>query len=249
MNDPRNITIALLCVSAAVRDHHARRSGLPAWRYGVIHNGVDPDDYAADLARGRQLRSGWGVGDEEVLLAFVGRLDYQKNVAVFLAAAGRLRRAGKGVRGVIAGDGPERPLVEEFLRRDDASRWAVWLGFTDDVAGVLSAADVLVLPSRWEGFGLAAAEAMAAGLPVVATRVPGLTEVIEDGESGLLVDSEDLDGLAAAVARLVDDPATRARLGLAGRRRVGERFSIAANVAAHERLYTELAGGAPARVS
>jgi len=86
-------------------------------------------------------------------------------------------------------------------------------------------------------------------LPVVATRVPGLTEVIEDGKSGLLVDSEDLDGLAAAVARLIDDPARRARLGLAGRRRVGERFSIAANVAAHERLYTELAGDAPGRVS
>ncbi len=239
----------ILCVSAAVRDHHARRSGLPAWRYGVIHNGIDPDDYAADLTRGRQLRAGWGVADEEVLLAFVGRLDYQKNVALFLAAADRLRRAGRGVRVVIAGDGPERSLVEEFLRRDDASRWAVWLGFTDDVAGVLSAADMLVLPSRWEGFGLAVAEAMAAGLPVVATRVPGLTEVIEDGKSGLLVDSEDLDGLAAAVAGLIDDPARRARLGLAGRRRVGERFSIAANLAAHERLYTELAGDAPGRVS
>lgn len=111
------------------------------------------------------------------------------------------------------------------------------MGQTDDVAGVLAAADVFALPSRWEGFGLAAAEAMAAGLPVIGTKVPGLTELIEDGVSGLLIDSEDTDALMAVINRLADDRDERMRLGSAAQQRVRDNFSIEANVTAHERLY------------
>lgn len=230
----------IVCVSRAVRDHHARRARLPLRRYAVIHNGIDADAYARHRGRRQQLRRAWAVGPGEVLIAFVGRLDYQKNVALFLEASHRLRSLRRDVRIVIAGDGPDRAAVEEFLQSGDASRWSVWLGHSDDVAGLLSAADILVQPSRWEGFGLAAAEAMAAGLPVVATKVPGLSEVVDDGVTGWLVDSEDADALAAAMRRLVERPQERARLGAAGRQRVSEHFSIAANVAAHQRLYQEL---------
>lgn len=87
-----------------------------------------------------------------------------------------------------------------------------------------------------------AAEAMAAGVSVVATRVPGLSELIEEGASGLLVNSEDLPGLVAAIERLLGDPPYRQRLTEAARQRVRERFSIAANIAAHERLYHEVIG-------
>lgn len=232
----------IVCVSQAVRDHHAGRAGLPRRRYRVIHNGIDARRYRRDPDRRRRLRRQWEVAPGEVLLAFVGRLDYQKNVGLFLEAAGRLRRAGRNVRIVVAGDGPERRVVEDFLR-GAAAGWATWLGHSDDVAGLLSAADVLVQPSRWEGFGLAAAEAMAAGLPVVATKVPGLAEVVNHGVTGVLVEPEDAEALAAAVAGLIDDADKRKRMGAAGARRVNDRFSIAANVAAHERLYEEVARG------
>ena len=118
------------------------------------------------------------------------------------------------------------------------------LGFVTDIRGMLSAADALVMPSRWEGFGLAAGEAMAAGLPVIATRVAGLSEIVVDGQTGILVDREDVVGLADAITRLAGDAELRCRLGEAARRRVIEHYSISANIAAHQALYAEVAGDA-----
>ena len=226
----------IVCVSRAVRDHHARKAHLPSWRYKVIYNGIDSDAYAPNMSRREELRRRWGVGDDEILMAFVGRLDYQKNLPMLLEAVRRLRQSRSDIRLVVAGDGPETPILEKFLRENKPGL-VIWLGRTDDVPGVLSAADIFVQPSRWEGFGLAAAEAMAAGVPVIATKVPGLTELIEDGVSGLLIDSEDTDTLAAATNQLADNRNERVRLGSAGQKRIKERFSIEANITAHERLY------------
>ena len=117
------------------------------------------------------------------------------------------------------------------------------LGLVRDVRAVLSAADIHAMPSRWEGFGLSAAEAMAAGLPVVATDVGGLREVVADGETGLLVRPGDPFALAEAIETLARDADLRRRLGEAGRRRVARKYPVDAGVAAHERLYLRLAGG------
>ncbi|MDY7011092.1 MAG: glycosyltransferase [Planctomycetota bacterium] len=226
----------IVCVSQAVRDHHARKSHLPLWRYEVIYNGIDADAYSPNLQRREELRHRWGVGGNEILIAFVGRLVFQKNLPMLLEAIGRLRSNRSDIHLVVAGDGPEAAVLEKVLSEDE-SGLTIWLGQTDDVAGVLAAADVFALPSRWEGFGLAAAEAMAAGLPVIGTKVPGLTELIEDGVSGLLIDSEDTDALMAVINRLADDRDERMRLGSAAQQRVRDNFSIEANVTAHERLY------------
>jgi glycosyltransferase involved in cell wall biosynthesis len=232
----------IVCVSNAVREHHAARTHLPLENYQVIYNGVDLDAYRPDPLQRQLLRQQWGVGPRQFVLAFIGRLDVQKNPLLFLAAWAALRQRGHDVRAVLAGDGPQRPAVEQFLRRHDHAGLARWLGRIDYVSELLAACDVLVAPSRWEGFGLMAAEAMAAGVSVVATRVPGLSELIEEGASGLLVNSEDLPGLVAAIERLLGDPPYRQRLTEAARQRVRERFSIAANIAAHERLYHEVIG-------
>ncbi len=235
----------IVCVSKAVRDHHARMSHLPLWRYKVVYNGIDTDAYAPDQRRREELRNRWGVGDDEIMVAFVGRLDYQKNLPMLLESVSRIRRVRNDIRLVIAGDGTEALILKNFLR--DQSGLAIWLGQSDDVPGLLSAADIYVQPSRWEGLPLAPAEAMAAGLPVVATKTPGLTELIEDGASGLLIDSEDTDALTKALDKLANDPDERKRLGSAAQRRVREKFSIDANVKAHERLYESIVSGAPRR--
>ena len=232
----------IVCVSQAVLAHHARKTRLPRSDYQVIHNGIDAAAYARDDQRRRELRGEWGIEAGQVVLAFVGRLDRQKNVGMFLQAARRARQAGRDIRAVIAGDGPQRPLVEQFVRDADNARWAKWLGHSEDVRGLLSAADILVQSSRWEGLPLAPAEAMAAGLPVIGTRVPGPTELIVEGATGLLVDSEDVKALADAMVKLADDPQRRDRLGSAGQRRAVEHFSVEANVAAHESLYLAVAG-------
>ena len=112
-----------------------------------------------------------------------------------------------------------------------------FLGFVQDVRAALSAGDVFAMPSRWEGFGLAAAEAMAGGLPVVAGRAAGLRELVIDGLTGRLVEADDPLALAASIEELAYDPRRRAAMGRAGEARVGEFFRIEQNVAAHERLY------------
>jgi glycosyltransferase involved in cell wall biosynthesis len=234
----------IVCVSQAVRDHHAKRSGLPLWRYVVIPNGIDAEAFSRDEASRRRLRAEWGIDGHEVLLAFVGRLDRQKGIDTLLAAISHLGARGCPMKLVVAGEGPKRPLVENFIERGEGGRFCRMLGFVTDIRGMLSAADALVMPSRWEGFGLAAGEAMAAGLPVIATRVAGLSEIVVDGQTGILVDREDVVGLADAITRLAGDAELRCRLGEAARRRVIEHYSISANIAAHQALYAEVAGDA-----
>jgi mannosyltransferase len=217
-------------------------------RYEVIYNGIDIDAYAPNPQRREELRRQWGVGDDEILIAFASRLDYQKNLPMLLEAFRRLRQSRNDIRLVIAGEkkgsgaffhqGAQHSCNTGVIdKKRLLTPFSVWLGRTDDVPGLLSAADIFVQPSRWEGFGLAAAEAMTAGLPVIGTRVPGLTELIEEGVSGLLIDSEDIDALTVTINQLADNHDERVRLGAAGQNRVKERFSIEANVTAHERLY------------
>jgi glycosyltransferase involved in cell wall biosynthesis len=231
----------MICVSRAVRDHHAKRSGLPLWRYAVIPNGIDAEAYRRDEDARRRLREEWGAG-EEPLFAFVGRLDHQKGIDILLSAMSHLGARGCPRRLIVAGDGPRRRLVENFIDRGEGGRSCRYLGFVDDVRALLSAVDVLVMPSRWEGFGLVAAEAMAAGLPVIGTRVAGLSEVVVDGQTGVLVDREDVVGLAETISRLAEDAELRGRLGDAGRERVAREYPISATIAAHEALYAEVAG-------
>lgn len=233
----------IVCVSSAVRDYHARRSGLPRWRYTVIPNGIEVESFARHQASRRRLRGQWGIGRGDVLMAFVGRLDRQKGIDTLLSVMSHLCARGEAVNLVIAGDGPQRFSVQNFMEHGPGGDRTRWLGFVKDVRAVLSAADILVMPSRWEGFGLAAAEAMAAGLPVVATRVPGLAQLVLDGRTGFLIDRGDVVGLCEAIERLAGDSALRRKLGRAGRKRVAEDFDIDDNVAAHQALYAEVFGG------
>lgn len=230
----------IVAVSPSVRDFHARRSGLPPHRYLVIPNGVDPSAYERDGESRLRLRALWKVAPDDVLVAFVGRLSEEKGVETLLAAMRKLGSPGEAPGLVIAGDGPRRKTVERFIAAEAAGRRIRLLGFTADVRGVLSAADIFAAPSRWEGFGLAAAEAMAASLPVVATRVEGLRDLVVEGQTGLLIAPDDPDALADRIMRLARDAELRERLGRAGRSRLCSRFNIAANIGAHEALYAEL---------
>ena len=199
----------IVCVSPSARDFHAARSRLPADRYVVISNGVDVTAFRRDGTARLRLRSLWGMDESDVVVAYVGRLDYEKGTDLLLSAVKLIVAGGGNVRVVIAGDGPQRRLVEEFISRNvtkDAGGGMVrYLGFVDDVPELLSAADMLVMPSRWEGFGLSAAEAMAASLPVIAFNIPGLCDVVVDGETGLLVERENPAALAETIKKLAAD--------------------------------------------
>lgn len=231
----------LICVSKSVRDFHARKALLPAEAYTIIPNGIDVAAFARDDSRRAELRLQWGLKDDDVLAAYVGRLHYEKGTDLLPAALGLLAARGAHVRCVIAGDGPLRPQMEDYVRRGPGGSFCRLLGYTGDVRGVLSAADVFLMPSRWEGWPLAMAEAMSAGLAIVAADVPGVRDLVAHGESALLFPRGDAAAFADDVQSVAGDSSLRARLSAAARKRAQESCGIERFLVAHEKLYDELA--------
>jgi len=230
----------IVCVSEGVRDFHAARTHLSPDTYTVIHNGIDADRMTRSDTLRRRFREQWGLKTSDILCAFVGRLDRQKGIDVLLDGFQRAAADNPDLHLVLAGDGPLRRRVSDWLERSPAGSRARALGFIGDVTPVLSAADIFCQPSRWEGFCLAAAAAMAAGLPVAGSDVAGLNEVVADGRTGLLRPPGDAEAFADALTRLAADAAVRADMGDAGRRRVLERFALDRFCDDHARLYESL---------
>ena len=221
-------------------------SGVDAARIVVVPSGVEADAFAVDAARRAAARRRYELADDVCALAVVGALEHRKGHAVLLEALATLHGAGLRVLG--AGEGSERAALVARARALGLEETVRFLGRVDDVAELLAAADVAVMPSRHEGLGVAALEAMAAGLPVIASRVGGLPEAVGEGENGILVAPEDPRALAAAIARLTPDRELRQRLGAAGVRRVRERFTMAGMAAKTLDLYRRVAGRDDGRI-
>jgi len=215
---------AVIAISEGVRTALIR-VGVRAERIRVVPSGIDARALAAPPAARAAVRREWGLGDDEVAVVALGALEVRKGHAVLLAAAAGLASAAPRLRYVFCGEGRQaKALAGAAAALDGAARL---VGFRRDVAACLAAADIVALPSLQEGLGVAALEAMAAGRPVVASRVGGLAEAVVHEETGLLVPPGDPTALAAALARLARDPDLRARLGAAGRARVLARYTAA----------------------
>jgi glycosyltransferase involved in cell wall biosynthesis len=226
---------AAVAISEEVR-RKLLAAGVRAERLHVIHSGVEP---AAGLpgASGRAAaRARFAVGDE-LALGIVAALETRKGHDVLWHAIARLRGDGVRLRCLVCGDGSQRSALEALARHLGIIDVVGLLGEQRQVADVLAALDVFVLPSRYEGLGVAILEAMAMALPVVATAVGGIPETVADGRTGLLVPPEDPAALAAAIAALDRDRALAQRMGEAGRRRVIAEFSMEAMASRYERLY------------
>ncbi len=198
----------------------------------VIPNGVDPSVFAPAAAEGA------GAAGEFRIL-FVGRLHTQKNVeALIESAAALLALPGPPIALEIVGDGPEREALDSLARSTGAARVLRWRGWLDkrEVIACLHGAHVLVNPSRYEGMPNTVLEAMAAALPVVASRVGGNDDLVVDGATGFLFDLAEPQGLTAALQRLRLDPALGAALGAHGRARVIGEFSWAGVAARYAQL-------------
>jgi len=213
---------AVIAISERIRDT-LRTLGVPAERIRLVPSGVDADRLLPPRGAREALRAGWGIGAREVVVLAMGALVRRKGHDLLLAAASRCEPRVP-LRVVLCGEGPERSR----LARQAAALQppAILAGFRQDVAACLAAADIVAMPSRHEGLGVAALEAMAAAKPVVAARVGGLAEVVRHGETGLVVPPDDVDALAGALTSLVADGTLRERLGSAGRSRVVARYSV-----------------------
>ncbi|MGO8788530.1 MAG: glycosyltransferase family 4 protein [Terriglobia bacterium] len=178
----------------------------------------------------------------EIIIGTAGRLVELKGIEYLLSAAAALRREFPALRVEIAGSGPQREKLEEAVVRMDLGGQVQFLGWIDDLAPVLRRWDVFVMPSLEEGFPIAALDAMGAGLPVIATSVGGVPELIEDGSTGWLVPPRDSEALASRLRLLLANPDFRVSMGAAGYERVRDRFSAAQMTESFAKLYDELLG-------
>lgn len=216
--------------------------GVPAGRLSRICNGVDTQRFRPAVA-GREALSGspFGTTPALLLVGTVGRLQAVKDqlnlVRAFARLAAQRSPAFDALRLVIAGDGPLRREVEAAIVQGGIGD-RVWLaGERSDVPDVMRGLDLFVLPSQAEGISNTILEAMASGLPVVATDVGGNAELVAAGETGLLVPAADDEALANAIARYATEPSLRSLHGLAGRQRVEAAFSLDGMVERYRRLY------------
>jgi glycosyltransferase involved in cell wall biosynthesis len=220
-----------IAVSEDIATRLVERLRWPEDKIEVIHNGVPVErlQRPVDPDLRRQLTGGQ---DRPVLLS-TARLVPQKGLEVLLRAAAQVNQA----RLVLAGEGPERAKLESEAAALGVADRVVFLGYRNDVPELLAACDVFVLPSLYEGTSLSLLEAMAAGKPVITSAIPGTDEVVVDGETGLLVRPGDVDGLVAALRRVLAEPLLRARLGAAARKRAEERSSTSIAAESVFRLY------------
>lgn len=192
-------------------------------RIVTVRNGVEAPEHPG----GGAVRSELGIGPDELIVTQVAVLRSGKGHDATAAAFLRVLEYLPQARLLLVGDGPDRELIERALEPLGTS--ALALGHRDDVPAVLDASDVVVAPSVVDAFPTVLLEAMAAGVPVVATAVGGIPEIVVDEETGLLVDAPpDVSELAGALRRVLEAPALRSRLGLAGRARYEREFTATA---------------------
>jgi sugar transferase (PEP-CTERM/EpsH1 system associated) len=218
--------------------------GVDTGRIAQIYNGVDAERFHPAVAGREALPVPGFAPPSAVVIGTVGRMQAVKDplnlVRAFLHLLRTLPVGRERLRLVMIGDGPLRREAQALLAAEGAQDLAWLPGSRDDIPELLRAMDVFVLPSRAEGVSNTVLEAMACGLPVVATRVGGNAELIEEGRSGALAPAADPAALAAAVIPYLDDPLRRHEHGRAGRARVERMFSLEAMVAAYTAVYESL---------
>jgi sugar transferase (PEP-CTERM/EpsH1 system associated) len=231
-------------VSRDLADWWATKIGIPSDKMSVIHNGVDVKLFSPAEKRLDLFPTSFAPPAVFVIGA-IGRLAKVKDQVTLTRAFLRLLELRPGLRSkvrlVIVGDGSLRTDIEGLLRSANAHELAWLPSFRDDAVDLYRAFSVFVLPSRSEGISNTLLEAMASGLPVVATRVGGNPEIVEEGRSGKLVPARDPDAMAAALLDYIDNPGLAAAHGHAARKRVVSDFNIGTMVRAYSQLYEELA--------
>ena len=230
-------TARIVAVSPGVRDFYVGR-GLPAERITVIPNGVPPARPSRftrpELLAELQLPEG------SRLVGLVGRLWQQKRVKDAIWAADLLKVIRGDVHLLLIGDGPERTRLHRFRDQVEIRDRVHFLGHREDVADLLPHFDVLLSTSGYEGQSNAILEAMAAGVPIVATDIPGTRDLVSDGQTGLLAAVGDRAALARCVNCLLDDAGLARQLGQAAQRRAEAEFSVEQMVARYAELYQEV---------
>jgi sugar transferase (PEP-CTERM/EpsH1 system associated) len=233
----------VVAVGNAVKDALIANEGIAADRIAVIYNGIDLEPYRNGSHTRESVRQELGIGSDELILIQVARLDYLKDHATAVRTLEHVRQQRPDARLLLVGEGPEESKIRQLTRQANLADAVQFLGLRKDVPRLLRAADFLLLTSISEGIPLTVIEGMAAGLPVVATRVGGMAEVVRDGDTGLLAPVGDGAALAKQVLRLAGDAELRRRIGQSGRARACADFAESRMHDSYVCLYEEMLRG------
>jgi glycosyltransferase involved in cell wall biosynthesis len=236
-----------IAISTGVRDALAASGAVGPERVDIVPSGIDPGRFRGGYGRD-DLRRDLGLAPGTTVIGQVAALADHKGQRYLVEAAKRVAASRPDARFVIVGEGELRGALERQIAAGGLTGTVILAGFREDVEKFLAGFDLFVLSSHMEGLGTSILDAMWLGVPVVATRVGGVPDVIEDGVNGLLVPPRDPEALAAATLRLLADAGLRRRLGGEGRRTVETRFTAARMVEGTAAVYRGLeraAGGAP----
>ena len=231
-------TNRVVASAESVRDFYVKQVGADAEKVDVIYNAVDWSQLTPSITRD-EMRASMGIPGDAMVVGIIARLTEQKAHRVLFDALAS-NQGLAGVHLVVAGDGELREDLKMQVEAAGLSTRVHFLGARRDLGNIMAAIDVFAMPSLWEGLPLSMVLAMGAGLPVVATRIAGIPEVVRDGVSGLLVPPGDAIALGAALARLVNDPELRHSLGATAREFVLPRFGVDEYVRSVTALYDRL---------
>jgi len=201
--------------------------GIKANRIKVIPNAVRTDiDKSSLLNQRQEARQLFGFSEEDCVLGYVGRLSPEKGLTYLIESAALARNANCPVKMLIIGEGPEQGELRNTVKRRGLESHAVFAGFQTIIDGLLPAIDIFILPSLTEGTPMSLLEAMAYGIPAIASTVGQIPEIIDSGKSGILVRPEDAEQMKDAIVFLCNKPSVRESIGKAGRKKVKRHFDI-----------------------
>jgi glycosyltransferase involved in cell wall biosynthesis len=233
-----------IAISKVIKDNILETHPILPEKLGVVHHGININDFETTAIDRQTIRKEFGVGNNDVLIGTVGRLQVGKGHFEFLEMAARLIRKHENVRFVIVGEatrGEDNKAQQLFLKAKELNfnEKLIFTGFRKDIPNVLSALDVFAFPSHAEAFGLVVIEAMAAKLPVVSSRCDGILDIVKDGSTGFLVNPKNVNELTHAVEKLILNKDLRDTMGNNGYLRAKEKFEINTMVDQIEEIYSQ----------
>jgi glycosyltransferase involved in cell wall biosynthesis len=229
----------IIAVSQAVKDFNVNNIGIPSSKIIVLHNCIETD--RARFIRTREdVRAEFGLTEDDFVIGHVGTLRKEKAHDVLLQAFAEFKQKKSDAKLLLVGDGHLREQLVAQVDQLGLVNDVIFTGTRSDVPDLHKAMDLYVFPSRNEALGIALLEAMYSGLPVVTTKVGGIPEVVKDGETGLLVESEDVEGLAQVIQHLYDTPELRKQLGQNAKEYAASNHGPEAYVDKLQALYSQL---------
>ncbi len=229
----------ITAISSATRDALVEFENFPPQKIKIIYNGIDHFKYITP--NNSSVKQSLGINQKGYVLGTVARLDPIKNHRLMIKALESVRQAFPETFLIIVGDGPERENLESFASKLGLSSYVIFTGFREDIHNYMKIIDVFLLTSFSEGTAMTLLEAMASSLPCIVTEVGGNPEIVKDEETGFVIPNDNEKILSEKICKLLDDDILKKEMGVAGRKRFEENFTVDKMVSAYENIYDEIA--------